>query len=126
VATLIQTNTKASQSGIPLINALANICLKARAHRELFERRQAGDLSVDEKDIQKHLKDIWRLAVTLTGEESITLTGMPAKDIAAALEKLEKLPEPQFKQVMEKTPGVRLAVVMAALKKVFLNGRTAG
>ncbi len=116
---LIGKNITMSQSGIPLINALVNICLKARAHRELFNRRQSGDKSVDEKDIQKHLKDIWRLAATLTGEESIRLSGMPAQDLATALERLEKLSETQFKQVMEKTPGTKLADVKATLKKVF-------
>ena len=94
--------------------------MKARAHRELFERRAAGDESVDEKDIQKHLKDIWRLGVTLTGGETIALTGAPEKDIAAAMEKLGKLPEQQFKQVTEKTPA-KLDEVMSALTKVFLK-----
>lgn len=118
---LIRQNTVISESGIPLINALANICLKARAHRELFDRKSAGDTSVDEKDVQKHLKDIWRLAVTLTGGETIAPKGMPAKDIGTAIGKLEKLPEEQFKQVMEKTPA-RLSDVMDALKKVFSRG----
>jgi len=89
-------------------------------NRELFERKQAGDNLVDEKDIQKHLKDIWRLAVTLTGAETILLTGMPKKDIREALGKLEKLSEMQFKQVMEKTP-VKLSVVMTTLEEVFLT-----
>lgn len=40
---IIQKNLVTSQSGIPLVNALANICLKARAHRELFDRKTAGD-----------------------------------------------------------------------------------
>ena len=121
---LIQKNMTTSESGVPLVNALANICLKARAHRELFERRAAGDKSVDESDIQKHLKDIWRLGVTLTGEEKIALTGMPAKDVASAVEKLERLPEAQFKQVTEKTPA-KLDVVMLALKKVFSESANA-
>jgi hypothetical protein len=118
---LIQKNMVTSESGIPLVNALGNICLKARAHRELFERREAGDLSVDEKDIQKHLKDIWRLAVTLTGAETVELTGVPEKDVTTAIGKLEKLPEAQFKQVTEKTPA-KLSDVMTALTKVFLKG----
>lgn len=63
---IIQKNLVRSQSGIPLINAPANICLKARAHRELFDRKAMGDESVDEKSIQKHLKDIWRIAAVLT------------------------------------------------------------
>ncbi len=118
---LIRQNIVTSVSGIPLINALANICLKARAHRELFERKRAGDNTVDEKAVQKHLRDIWRLAVTLTGEETISLAGMPEKDIGAAIGKLEKLTEEQFKQVMEKTPA-KFSDVMEVLKKVFSIG----
>ena len=117
---LIRQNIQISESGIPLINALGNICLKARAHRDLFERKQSGEQYIDEKDIQKHLKDIWRLAVVLTGEETIILTGVPAKDIINAIRKLEKLPETQFKQVMEKTPA-QLRDVMGVLRKVFLG-----
>lgn len=118
---LIQKNLVTSQSGIPLINALANICLKARAHRELFDRKSKGDSSVEEKSIQKHLKDIWRLAAVLTGEEEIRLAGQPLKDVTSAIGKLDLLPEGQFKQVMEKTPGLTKEPIMVALKKVFLK-----
>ncbi len=118
---IIQTNLVTSSSGIPLINALANICLKARAHRELFDRKNSGDSTVDEKSIQKHLKDIWRLAAVLTGDEEITLAGQPLKDISSAIAKLDQLPSSQFKQVMEKTPGLTIAPVMTVLKKVFLK-----
>lgn len=118
---IIQKNLVTSQSGIPLINALANICLKARAHRELFDRKTSGDTTVDEKSVQKHLKDIWRLATVLTGEEQITLTGQPQKDVTSAIGKLDQLPEGQFKQVMEKTPGLNKEPIMVALKKIFLK-----
>jgi len=116
---LIKKNLTASESGIPLINAVANICLKARAHRELFERREKGDMAVDERDIQKHLKDIWRLSVTLTGDETTVLAGAPAKDISSAIAKLSKMPQEQFKQVMEKVPGAKMEPILATLKKVF-------
>lgn len=118
---IIQRNLVTSQSGIPLINALANICLKACAHRELFDRKAGGDKNVDEKSIQKHLKDIWRIAVILTGDEEITLTGQPLKDLTSAIGKLDQLPDGQFKQVMEKTPELKKESVMTALKKVFLR-----
>lgn len=119
---IIQKNIATSQSGIPLINALANICLKARAHRELFDRKVSGDTTVDDKSVQKHLKDIWRLATVLTGEEQITLAGQPLKDVTSAIGKLDQLPDGQFKQVMEKTPGIEMKPIMAALKKIFLHG----
>jgi hypothetical protein len=118
---LIQKNLVTTESKIPVINAVANICLKARAHRELSDRRDAGDKSAEEKAIQKHLKDIWRLAATLTGEETIALAGAPLKDITTAITRLDPIPEDQFKQVMEKTPGAKKEIVMAALKKVFLK-----
>lgn len=117
---IIQNNLVTSQSGIPLINALANICLKARAHRELFDRKASGD----EKSVQKHLKDIWRIAAVLTGDEEINLTGQPLKDITSAIGKLDQLPDSQFKQVMEKTPGLTKAPIMTALRKIFLRGGT--
>ncbi len=116
---LIRNNLIVSTSGIPLINAIANICLKARAHRELSERKTNGDTTVDSKDIQKHLKDIWRIAVTLTGEEVVSLSPTPAKDIADAVEKLDQIPDAQFAQVMERTPGTKKIDLMALLKKVF-------
>lgn len=118
---LIRNNLVKSESGIPLINAVANICLKARAHRELFDRRQAGDKTAEEKAIQKHLKDIWRLGATLGGNENVKLTGMPAKDITYAIDKLSALSEDQFKQVVT-TPGTNMNLVMDNLKKVFSVG----
>lgn len=118
---LIQKNIIFSVSGIPLINAVANICLKARAYRELLDRQQSGDKAAEEKSIQKHLKDIWRLGATFTGDEVVTLAGAPAKDLKSALGKLEKLPEKQFAQVMENIPGAKMETIMAALKKVFLE-----
>jgi hypothetical protein len=118
---LIRNNTTSSESGIPLISSLANICLKARAHRDLFDRKKAGDNFVDERDIHKHLKDIWRLAVTLTGSEILSLTGKPASDFRMAIEKLDKLSDLQFRQVMEKTPAKR-SDIMGALNKVFTRG----
>ncbi len=121
---LIQKNLVTSQSGIPLINALTNICLKARAHRELFDRKENGDTTIDEKSVQKHLKDIWRLAAVLTGEEKIGLTGQPLKDVTSAIGKLDQLPDGQFRQVMEKTPELKKGPLMAVLKKVFLNQST--
>lgn len=116
---LIQKNLIASESGIPLVNAVANICLKARAHRELLDRKNSGDTSIDERDIQKHLKDIWRLGILLTGGETPTLSKTPKSDVTSAIAKLEALPDAQFKKVMEKTPGTRKEDVMTVLKRVF-------
>lgn len=118
---LIKQNIISSESGIPLINVAANICLKARAHRELLNRKDKGDGTVDERDIQKHLKDIWRLGIMLTGDEALVLSPTPKSDIDHAITKLEGLSEAQFKQVMKKTPSARQDEVMIVLKKVFIS-----
>lgn len=116
---LIQKNLITSESGIPLVNAIANICLKARAHRELLDRHHIDDSSVDQRDIHKHLKDIWRLSIMLTGKENPELSKTPKSDVTYAFKKLDELPDMQFKQVMEKNPGTQREDVMNTLKKVF-------
>jgi hypothetical protein len=99
---------------------LSEAAAKMRAHRDLFDCREAGDKGISVRDVQKQLKDIWRLGVTLTGGEGIAVAGNPEKDVVAAIEKLEKLPEDQFKQVAKETPA-KFAEVMTALRKVFVN-----
>jgi hypothetical protein len=118
---LIQKNLVIIDSKIPVISAIANICLKARAYRELTERQNDGDESVERKAIQKHLKDIWRLAATLTGDETITLPGLPLDDMTNAISALAQLSEGQFRQVMENIPGAKREVIMATLEGIFLK-----
>lgn len=117
---LIKQNRFISAGGVPIINAIANICLKARAHRDLHERRERGDTSIDRRDIQKHLSDIWRLAINLKDSDAVAIDGQPLKDIEAAIRKLEALPKDQFKQVMANNPGMSFEAIMATLKKTFL------
>jgi len=115
---IIKANCVRASGGASLINALANICLKARAHRELSERRARGE-KVDEKDVKKHRNDILRLAVTLTGGERLALGPQAKVDLVMALKLLQEMPEPQFKQVMEKYPGVKQAEALTLVRNVF-------
>lgn len=108
---LIKSDIQITDSKIPIIGPIANACLKARAYRELTERKE------NEK-ARKHLKDIWRLSITLTGDETPKLVGLPKTDIENALSELAKLTPDQFKGAMEKLPAT-LETVMAKLKKVF-------
>lgn len=117
---LIRENLTLSVTGIPYINSVANICLKARAYREMSERKLAGDKNFDEQDRHKHLKDIWRIAATLKNNKPVVLSTTVAQDIDIAIQELEKLPERQFKQVMEKIPGSNRVSTMTLLKEVFL------
>lgn len=118
---LIRTNITESRSGIPIINSVANICLKAGAYSDLLKRSENSDIKVDKADIQKHLKDIWRLSMTLTGKEVINLDGKPAHDLKISFSKLKTLTSQQFKQLMENNPGANREAQLEILMKVFAS-----
>jgi hypothetical protein len=63
---------RSREDGIDLLRPEGLIPLKAKAFVELTARREEGE-NVDGHDIAKHKNDIARLALILTGEESITL-----------------------------------------------------
>lgn len=115
---LIKANSKRATNNASVITAPANICLKARAHRELSERKaQGGD--VDEKDIKKHANDILRLSVMLTGQEKIELGPQAMKDLQRILEILEAMPDSQFKQVTKEYGTFVKKDLLLLIRKVF-------
>ncbi|MBI2607184.1 MAG: hypothetical protein HYW49_14000 [Deltaproteobacteria bacterium] len=117
---LIKSNCVRVESGVSIINAVGNICLKARAHREMSERKTTGE-QVDEKDIKKHRNDILRIAVTLKGDEKLTLGAQAKVDMKMALDKLREMPLKQFKQLMETYPGVKQPELLTLIERVFLG-----
>lgn len=62
--------------GLPVVTATALIPLKAHAWSDLTKRKAAGE-PVDEDDIKKHRKDVFRLAAGLPAE--------PGPDIAESI-----------------------------------------
>lgn len=117
---IIKENRLHVGSKTPVINALANICLKARAYRELSKNKEKGE-AVDSKDISKHKKDILKLAVTLNGNEAIDLKEQAKSDMKYVLDELNMLEEKQFKVVMEKYPGVKKIELLKMLERIFLK-----
>jgi len=115
---LIKANSRQAASGGSIVNALGNICLKARAHRELSERKAKGE-SVDEKDIRKHRNDILRIAVGLTGQERLELGPISKSDLKIAMSELRSMDAKQFKQVLEGSPGVSQPDLLQMLDEVF-------
>jgi len=118
---IIKSNCIQSKDGAPIINPLANICLKARAYRDLSVRKEKMD-NIDSKDIAKHKKDILRLAVLLNGNERINLGPQTKIDMAIVLEELHNIDEKQFKVVMEKFPGIQKSELLRVLKTIFIEG----
>ena len=68
-------------NGLSLIKPAGLIPLKARAWQDLSVRRRNGDTSVDERDINKHRNDIFRLATLLPTAVSIAIHPTIANDL---------------------------------------------
>ncbi|MFV3408903.1 hypothetical protein ACNH6C_09875 [Bdellovibrio bacteriovorus] len=116
---LIKANIYRTEQNTPLINSVGNICLKARAHRELIERKRTDDGSVDAKDIKKHRNDILKVALTLVGDERPSIGPTVKADLEIALDEINQITADQFKGIMKDYPGVDLAALVSILKTVF-------
>ena len=78
---LIKNNSIKSENGYSIISPQVNICLKARAYRELTERNESKD------KINKHLSDIIRLTQVLDGS-FINIEGQPFDDIKSIIDEI--------------------------------------
>lgn len=116
---LIKENIHKTGQNIPLINSVGNICLKARAHRELLERKKVDDSSVDTKDIKKHRNDILKVTLTLVGDERPLIGPTVKTDLEIALAEINQITPEQFKGIMKGYPDVDLGALVAVLKNVF-------
>lgn len=115
---LIKTNATQSEGGYRIINPIGNICMKARAFKELTERKAAGE-GGDKKDIDKHRNDILKLALFLKPQDNFPLSGRPKADLEFAMTKLRELSEQQFKSIMKDYPNTELAHLLQEMERVF-------
>ncbi|MCM2278992.1 MAG: hypothetical protein NDJ89_13030 [Oligoflexia bacterium] len=117
---IITSNLATLESGATVINPIANICLKARAHREMSEKKARGE-KVDSKDIEKHRKDIFRITPLLSGSEKIILGKQPKADLELALKHLRDMSEGSFKDMMKNVPAANKDTLLGTISKVFLG-----
>lgn len=108
---LIRDNAKKSEVGFSIITPYANICLKARAFRELKERNG------EEKKINKHRNDVLRLAQILKTGEQLKLQGRPKQDFLQIFSAVEELEEKTIRQIVGST--LSKADILEVLKKAF-------
>jgi hypothetical protein len=90
---LIKSNAVKTEKGFSVINPYVNICLKARAFRELQERGE------EKNKISKHKKDVLRLVQALGGKQ-LPLSGKPKEDFLKVVEAITEMPEKEIKQVI--------------------------
>lgn len=89
---LIKNNATKSESGYSIINPYANICLKARAYRELKDRNE------ESKKVRKHLTDVLRLTPVLVAKD-FPLSGQPKEDFEAVYEALVNISEKDVNKI---------------------------
>lgn len=80
---------------IHIANPEALICLKAKAYIEMIEREDKGE-SVDNKNIEKHKKDIFRLVAMLPMDSHFNLPDKLKIDMAVFIQKIGDLPNSDF------------------------------
>lgn len=82
--------------GIHLANIESLVCLKAKAYIDLRSRKNAGE-NIDGDKIEKHKKDVIRLAAMIPTEERFELPDSLQEDIEAFFEAVETdLPNHDF------------------------------
>jgi hypothetical protein len=84
------------ENGLHLANTEALICLKAKAYNDLCARKEQGD-DVDSDDIEKHKKDVFRLAPMLTEGARYTLPEEMEADMQEFVSRVaDELPNENF------------------------------
>lgn len=80
---------------IHIANPEALICLKAKAYIEMIERKDKGE-SVDNKNVEKHKKDIFRLVAMLPMDSHFNLPDKLKIDMSVFIQKVGDLPNSDF------------------------------
>ena len=80
------------EENIHLANIESLICLKARAYLDLLSRKDEGE-QVDRKHIEKHKKDVFRLAAMLADNDNFDIPKTLKSDIQKFCERIQ-LDEP--------------------------------
>jgi hypothetical protein len=110
---------KQETDGLPVAGPTYLIPLKAKAWLDLTKRREAGE-AIDQKDINKHKNDVFRLYQIIDPALSIDLPGSIAENLRDFLNRVE-----ESKSVDLKSLGLRrttLDEVIANLRSIYRIG----
>lgn len=82
-------NGKSVVDGVAIADTGLLIPFKARAFLNLSERREQGDDGIQRKKVRKHLKDVFRLAQLLRGDQKIEMREPIREDMRRFLNQVE-------------------------------------
>ncbi len=115
---LVKENSILSSEGYRIINNVGNICMKAKAFREMTERASHG-ASIDSRHVEKHRNDVLKLALTLKDADTLTLSGVPLEDLKFVLSATKTLTKDQTKNILRDYGSPELDTILARISKVF-------
>lgn len=107
------------ENGLFRANVFGLICLKVKAFLNLTAERESGK-TVHSERINKHKNDVFRLTVTLTGEDRDELPKEIEQDLKSFLDLMEADP-PNTKQILEEmgAPKVEAKTLINQIKQSF-------
>ncbi len=95
---LVQANSNVIE-GLRIATPALLICLKIKAHLDLSAKREQGQ-QVDSRDLRKHRNDVFRLAVTLTGQEKMEVSESLMSDLRKFYDLIRRDP-PEIKHLLK-------------------------
>lgn len=116
---LIKDNVHKNENGYSIITPLATICLKARAYREMNERKKK-DEKIDSKDIRKHRNDIIKLTVVLEEGNVLKLSKQASGDMKNIIQELDTIDPSSYRQIMKGYPPITLKEIVSKLESSFV------
>ena len=108
------------QNDLPIADIPSLICLKAKAHLDLAERKEKGE-KIDAKNVTKHRSDVFRLTTMLEAATVAPLEGSMRIDMEQFIAKVEA-DKPETKEVLKAAnlPVIELTELMNILRTIFL------
>lgn len=116
---LTQANTKIID-GLRIATEPLLIAFKIKAFLDLSQKKAEGQ-QVDSRDIKKHRNDVFRLAVTLTGQEQLIVPEPVMKDLQEFFKVIKNNP-PEINQLLKNmgiATSIALEDIVAALQSIF-------
>lgn len=111
---IIKTNIQVGER-FSILNPIGQVCLKARAFREIRERKE------DTKKSDKHRNDIVRISQLLDEKVTFVLTGYARTDFEVVLEEISQNVTEVAMQDITGDKKLKKADVIRALRKTFTD-----
>ena len=116
---LTKSNTRIID-GLRIASEPLLICLKVKAFTDLSSKKEEGE-KVDSKDIKKHKNDVFRLAVTMTGDEKIEIPESIMNDLETFYKMIEE-ESPDIKNLL-KSMGIATSIstgeILDVIKSIY-------